>query len=337
MCSLLINIIVIVSPSLSPVFIPTPAVHKKLRYLLEPPVYPEVSAQRGANTTLPCLLRLKPPRYKVKWTKLEAPRLGVENIILITNGHDQRGYGSLGPRASLRRAHTLDASLRIANLSLEDDGRYRCELVNGLEDESVTITLRIEGVVFPYQSRNGRYRLNFQEAKDACEGQDARLATYPQLYRAWTEGLDWCNAGWLDDGTVHYPIIQPREPCGGKLLLPGIRSYGPKDKAGERFDAFCFTSSSAGQVFFVGGRLSYTEAVKACGVQGAKIAQVGHLYAAWRFSGLDRCDGGWLEDGSVRFPIATPRQHCGGLPEPGVRSFGFPDKALHTYGVYCYR
>lgn len=64
---------------------------------------------------------------------------------------------------------------------------------------------------------------------------------------AWTEGLDWCNAGWLHDGTVHYPIIHPRPVCGGDLL-PGIRSYGPKDKNLDRFDAFCFTSQTSGRL-----------------------------------------------------------------------------------------
>lgn len=63
---------------------------------------------------------------------------------------------------------------------------------------------------------------------------------------AWTEGLDWCNAGWLRDGTVHYPIIQPRPAC-GVGLLSGIRSYGAKDKKHDRFDAFCFTSQTAGK------------------------------------------------------------------------------------------
>lgn len=63
---------------------------------------------------------------------------------------------------------------------------------------------------------------------------------------AWTEGLDWCNAGWVLDGTVHYPIINSREPCGGRLLLPGVRTYGARDKQRDRFDAFCFTSALQG-------------------------------------------------------------------------------------------
>lgn len=39
------------------------------------------------------------------------------------------------------------------------------------------------GVVFPYQPSNGRYKFNYHEAKRACEQQDARLATYQQLYK----------------------------------------------------------------------------------------------------------------------------------------------------------
>lgn len=67
--------------------------------------------------------------------------------MLITNGHADKQYGSLGPRASLRRAHDLDVSLRLTDLELEDDGSYRCELINGIEDERVIITLRIEGEI----------------------------------------------------------------------------------------------------------------------------------------------------------------------------------------------
>nr|XP_029499697.1 hyaluronan and proteoglycan link protein 2-like [Oncorhynchus nerka]XP_029499759.1 hyaluronan and proteoglycan link protein 2-like [Oncorhynchus nerka] len=231
----------------STIYLPNKQETKKLKYLLEPPVYAEVTSPRGGNATLPCVLRFKPSHYKVKWTKLEPLRRGSENIVMITNGSAHKPYGMLGPRASLRKAHAMDASLQLSNLELEDDGRYRCELINGIQDESVIITLRIEGMVFPYQSKNGRYKFTYKEAKEACVEQDGTLATFKQLYRAWTEGLDWCNAGWLIDGTVHYPILHPREECGGELL-PGIRSYGPRDRIRDHFDAFCFTSRTTGQL-----------------------------------------------------------------------------------------
>ncbi|KAF3692371.1 Hyaluronan and proteoglycan link protein 2 Brain link protein 1 Precursor [Channa argus] len=315
---------------------PSRAESKKLKYLFDPPVYAEVAGRRGDNVTLPCILKTKPTHYRVKWTKLEPELLGPENIIMISNAHASKPYGHLGLRASLRNAHAMDASLQLSHLELADGGIYRCELVNGIEDESVDITLSIEGVVFPYQSKKGRYKFTFHEAKQACAEQDGTLATYSQLHRAWTEGLDWCNAGWLLDGTVHYPIIHPRPVCGGELL-PGIRSYGSKDKDLDQFDAFCFTSQTSGSVFYISGSFSFQQAAQACKRQGAELALVGQLYSAWRFENYDQCDGGWLKDGSIRFPIRKPREHCGGIPEAGVRSFGFPNQMTHLYGAYCYR
>ncbi|XP_012305235.1 hyaluronan and proteoglycan link protein 2 [Aotus nancymaae] len=310
-----------------------PASHPGPHYLL-PPIHEVIHSHRGATATLPCVLGTSPPSYKVRWSKVEPGELR-ETLILVTNGPHARGYGPLGGRARMRRGHRLDASLVIAGVRLEDEGRYRCELINGIEDESVALTLSLEGVVFPYQPSRGRYQFNYYEAKQACEEQDGRLATYSQLYQAWTEGLDWCNAGWLLEGSVRYPVLTARPPCGGRGR-PGIRSYGPRDLMRDRYDAFCFTSVLAGQVFFVPGRLTLSEAHAACRRRGAVVAKVGHLYAAWKFSGLDQCDGGWLADGSVRFPITTPRPRCGGLPDPGVRSFGFPRPQQAAYGTYCY-
>ncbi|XP_045439229.1 hyaluronan and proteoglycan link protein 2 isoform X2 [Pipistrellus kuhlii] len=211
-------------------------------YLL-PPIHEVIHSRRGATTTLPCILGTLPPSYKVRWSKVEPGELR-QTSILITNGLHARSYGALEGRARMRRGHRLDASLVIAGVRLEDEGRYRCELINGIEDESVALTLRLEGVVFPYQPSRGRYQFNYYEAKQACEEQDGRLATYAQLYQAWTEGLDWCNAGWLLEGSVHYPVLTVRAQCGGHGR-PGIRSYGTRDRKRDRYDAFCFTSTQA--------------------------------------------------------------------------------------------
>lgn len=81
--------------------------------------------------------------------------------------------------------------------------------------------------------------------------------------------------------------------------------------------------------------LNFTEAAQVCATDGGQVAKVGQLYAAWQLKGLDRCDAGWLADGSVRYPIRKPRANCG-PKQPGVRSFGFP--APHRkFGVYCYK
>lgn len=50
-------------------------------------------------------------------------------------------------------------------------------------NEILLTWLWISGVVFPYQSRHGRYKFNFGQAKAECKDQDAILATYKQLYK----------------------------------------------------------------------------------------------------------------------------------------------------------
>ncbi|KAG8456405.1 hypothetical protein GDO86_002258 [Hymenochirus boettgeri] len=227
-------------------------------------------------------------------------------------------YGSYKGRVYLQGASANDASLVITDITLETR-RYKC-------------------VVFPFFPRMGRYNLNFHEAQQACQDQDAIIASFDQLYDAWRSGLDWCNAGWLSDGSVQYPITNPREPCGGKETVPGVRNYGYRDKDKGRYDVFCFTSNFKGRFYYLihPTKLTYDEAVQACINDGAQIAKVGQMYAAWKLLAYDRCDGGWLADGSVRYPISRPRRRCS-PDEAAVRFVGFPDKKHKLYGVYCYK
>lgn len=88
-------------------------------------------------------------------------------------------------------------------------------------------------------------------------------------------------------------------------------------------------------------KLTLEEARAYCQERGAEIATTGQLYAAWD-GGLDRCSPGWLADGSVRYPIVTPSQRCGG-GLPGVKTLflfpnqtGFPNKHSR-FNVYCFR
>lgn len=60
------------------------------------------------------------------------------------------------------------------------------------------------------------------------------------------------------------------------------------------------------------------------------------MYAAWKLEGYDRCDAGWLADGSVRYPISRPRKNCSPT-EAAVRFLGFPDKMQKYSGVYCFK
>ncbi|XP_037691268.1 hyaluronan and proteoglycan link protein 3 [Choloepus didactylus] len=297
---------------------------------------------RGANATLPCRYGYEPalasPRpVRIKWWKL-SENGSPEQDVLVAIGLKHRSFGDYQGRVHLHQDKEGEASLEIRNLRLEDSGRYRCEVIDGLEDESGLVELELRGVVFPYQPPQGRYELNFYEAQRACEEQDAVVASFEQLFRAWEEGLDWCNAGWLQDASVQYPITWPRRPCGGLHLAPGVRSYGPRHRRLHRYDVFCFAPAPKGQVYYLEHpeKLTLPEAKRACEEDGTQIAKVGQLFAAWKFRGLDRCDAGWLADGSARYPVAHPRPNCGSL-EAGVRSFGFPDPLSRQHGVYCYR
>ncbi|XP_019655562.2 hyaluronan and proteoglycan link protein 3 isoform X2 [Ailuropoda melanoleuca] len=207
-------------------------------------------SHRGANATLPCRYHYEPallsPRpVRVKWWKLSengAP----EQDVLVAIGRRHRSFGDYRGRVRLRRDEERQVSLQIRDLRLEDSGRYRCEVIDGLEDESGLVELELRGVVFPYQHPRGRYQLSFHEAQRACVEQDAVVASFEQLFRAWEEGLDWCNAGWLQDASVQYPITRVRQPCGGLGLAPGVRSYGPRHHRLHRYDAFCFAPALRG-------------------------------------------------------------------------------------------
>ncbi|XP_027740765.1 hyaluronan and proteoglycan link protein 3 isoform X2 [Empidonax traillii] len=216
------------------------------------PVY----SYNGANVTLPCHYRYEPDlgdkrKIRIKWSKLRDDYTK-EQDVAVAIGKTYVAFGDFKGRAHIQRASRHEASLVISDVHLKDDGKYRCEVIDGLEDESDVVDLRLQGIVFPYQPPRGQYRLNFHEAEQVCQDQGAILANFNQLFQAWSEGLDWCNAGWLADGTVQYPIRLPRKPCGGVHLAPGIRSYGPRHRHLHRFDAFCFSSALRGSMKWKG-------------------------------------------------------------------------------------
>ncbi|XP_041957858.1 hyaluronan and proteoglycan link protein 1a [Alosa sapidissima] len=306
---------------------------------------PSIVATRGGNLTLPCRLHrtfgfnFGSSGMRVKWTKYSQD-LSQESDVFVSMGFHKKAYGSFQDRAFLREADDNDATLVITNAGLDDYGKYKCEVIDGMDDNVVEVTVEFQntkGVVYPYYPRLGRYNLNFHDGERACLDQDSVLASFEQLYDAWQEGLDWCNAGWLNDGSVQYPITKPREPCGGKASA-GVRNYGIRDKSNSLFDAFCFTGPLTGRFYWLvqPDKLTFDEAVQACQNDGAEIAKVGHMFSAWKLQGYDRCDAGWLADGSVRYPITNPRKNCSPT-EAAVRMVGFPDKKHKLYGVYCYK
>ncbi|KAJ8006128.1 hypothetical protein DPEC_G00125030 [Dallia pectoralis] len=279
---------------------------------------------------------------RIKWTKIADEK---ESTVLVA----QNGVIKIG---SIYRSRVSvpshpedigDASLTMVKLRASDAGTYSCEVIYGIEDTRDTVDLDVNGVVFHYRAKTSRYTMNYQSAVQACQNIGASIATADQLKSAYEDGFDQCDAGWLADMSVRYPITRPRTGCFGNLLTrPGVRTYGMR-KPTETYDVYCYVDKLDGEVFFapVACKMTMEEAKMQCEKRNAVLASPGQLHAAWR-KGLDRCDYGWLSDGSARHPVALPRMKCGG-GLMGVRTMyrhknqtGFPHPSTQL-GAYCFK
>nr|XP_023990655.1 LOW QUALITY PROTEIN: brevican core protein-like [Salvelinus alpinus] len=318
------------------------------------PTTPPLSAVLGGSLTLPCLVSLShpPPNTNGRHAVLSLPRVkwsvlsqGHETEILVARGDRVKVSEAYRDRASLLHyaSSPADLTLRLDGLQYNDSGFYRCEVQQGLEDADGVAQVKVKGVVFHYRDASSRYAFTFVQARDACEEIGAHIATPEQLLAAYHSGYEQCDAGWLSDHSVRYPIQMPREGCFGDMDgHPGVRNYGLLEPD-ELYDVYCYVENIEGEVFHGSAPRSFTlwEAKAYCLAQGAELATTGQLYAAWN-DGLNACSPGWLADGSVRYPIVTPRERCGG-GEPGVRTVyrhlnqtGFPE--AHTrHDTYCFR
>lgn len=80
--------------------------------------------------------------HRIKWTKVEDDDALNEDM-LVKMGEHMKTYGSFEGRVFLRGLNSKDASLIMTEVSMDDKGKYHCEVDNGMEDSLQEVILEV--------------------------------------------------------------------------------------------------------------------------------------------------------------------------------------------------
>lgn len=108
----------------------------------------QVVSHRGGTIVLPCRYHYEAATHghdgvRLKWTKVVDPLAFAD--VFVALGPQHRAFGSYRGRAELQGDGPGDASLVLRNVTLQDYGRYECEVTNELEDDTGMVKLDLEG------------------------------------------------------------------------------------------------------------------------------------------------------------------------------------------------
>jgi len=121
----------------------------------------KVVTHRGGTIILPCRYHYDvsahdPAEIRLKWTKVTEPMAFVD--VFVALGKARRAFGTYRGRTALQEDGFGDASLIIRNVTLQDYGRYECEVTNELEDDTGMVKLDLEGSGVAVPGRRDRDR-----------------------------------------------------------------------------------------------------------------------------------------------------------------------------------
>ncbi|KAB0366198.1 hypothetical protein FD754_010354 [Muntiacus muntjak] len=136
------------------------AVHLKLSRLFNMEKSPPVKGSLSGKVNLPChfsTMPTLPPSYnttseflRIKWSKIELDKTGKDlketTVLVAQNGNIKIGQDYKGRVSVPTHPEDVgDASLTMVKLLASDAGRYRCDVMYGIEDTQDTVSLTVEG------------------------------------------------------------------------------------------------------------------------------------------------------------------------------------------------